>query len=278
MQIGIFAKTFVRTSLDEVLDAVTAHGLDTVQFNLACAGVATLPDAIEPDLTTAIREAFRQRGMKMAALSGTFNMIHPDQAQRQAGMRRLRMLATACTALEVSLITLCTGTRDAENMWQAHADNQSDAAWQDLLASTEEAVRIAEDADITLGIEPEVSNVVDSARRARRLLDEIRSPRLKIIMDGANLFHAGELPQMRRILQDAFDLLGNDIALAHAKDLSHDGAAGREAAGRGVLDYDRYIRLLGANGYRGPLILHGLSEAQVDDSVAFLRGKLANSA
>jgi sugar phosphate isomerase/epimerase len=36
-----------------------------------------------------------------------------------------------------------------------------------------------------------VSNVIDSAQKARRLLDEIRSPRLKITMDAANLFHAG---------------------------------------------------------------------------------------
>ncbi len=277
MEIGIFAKTFARPTLGEVLDAVTAHGLHVVQFNLACAGLPSMPEMIEPALAATIREALATRGITMAAVSGTFNMTHPDLAQRRAGLARLQVLAAACADLGTGLITLSTGTRNAENMWAAHPDNQSAAAWADLLAAMAAAARIAEEAGVTLAFEPEVSNVVDSAPRARQLLDEIRSPRLKVVMDGANLFHAGELPQMTRILREAFDLLGSDIVLAHAKDLSHDGAAGHEAAGQGVLDYDLYLRLLHDSGYRGPLILHGLSEAQVDDSVIFLRAKLADA-
>jgi sugar phosphate isomerase/epimerase len=102
----------------------------------------------------------------------------------------------------------------------------------------------------------------------------MQSPRLKIIMDAANLFHEGELPRQREILDEAFDLLGKDVVLAHAKDLKHDGAAGHDAAGTGVLDYDHYLALLRSVGFNGPLILHGLREDQVDASVAFLRGKL----
>ena len=66
--------------------------------------------------------------------------------------------------------------------------------------------------------------------------------------------------------------------MAHAKDLSHDGDAGHEAAGHGKLDYDRYLSLLHAYGFRGPLLLHGLTEAQVPGCVAFLRDKLARVA
>jgi sugar phosphate isomerase/epimerase len=128
---------------------------------------------------------------------------------------------------------------------------------------------------VRLGVEPELANVVDSAVKARRLLDEIGSPRLKIIIDPANLFPPGSLPRMPAILDEAFELLGRDIVLAHAKDLSRDGEAGHEAAGTGVLDYDRYLSLLARSGYAGPLILHGLSETQVAGSVAFLREKLS---
>ena len=47
MQIGIFAKTFVRPTLEETLDAVKAHGLGCVQFNMVCAGLPSMPDCIE---------------------------------------------------------------------------------------------------------------------------------------------------------------------------------------------------------------------------------------
>jgi sugar phosphate isomerase/epimerase len=107
-------------------------------------------------------------------------------------------------------------------------------------------------------------------------LEALPSPYLKIVMDGANLFHAGELSRMQAILTEAFELLGEHIILAHAKDLVRDGEAGQAAAGTGLLDYDTYLALLHRAGYQGPLILHGLSEDEVAGSVAFLRAKLAH--
>jgi sugar phosphate isomerase/epimerase len=275
MDIGIFSKTFARPTLGAVLDAVAEHGVHAVQFNLSCAGVEEIPDVIAPTLVATIRQEMAARGITMSAISGTFNMIHPDMAERQAGLRRLRTLAAACESLGTSVITLCTGTRNTQSMWRSHPDNGSEDAWRDLVVSMHETAAIAEEYGVTMAFEPEVSNVIDSAQRARRLLDEIGSPYLKVVMDGANVFHKGELPHMTAILTEAFDLLGNDIALAHAKDLTEDGHAGNAAAGTGLLDYDLYVRLLHESGYTGALVLHGLSEAQTPGCIEFLRARLA---
>ena len=275
MEIGIFAKTFVRPTVGETLDAVAAQGLRTVQFNLACAGLPTLPDAIDPALVEQIRAAFVERGMTMAAISGTFNMIHPDRRVRADGLRRLGVLAEACHGLGTKVITLCTGTRDPENMWRAHPDNQSPSARADLVASLDRALLYAEQYDLTLAIEPEVNNVVDTAEQARRLLAAHETSRLRVVIDGANLIRPNKLPYMAAILDETFALLGNYIILAHAKDLSRDAVPGHTAAGQGDLDFDRYLRLLTAAGYTGPLILHGLEEQQVPASVAFLQKTLA---
>jgi len=274
MHIGIMARTFVRPTIEATLDAVADHGIRSVQFNLSCAGLPDLPDHLDPDLCDRIRQGMAARGIAMSALSGTFNMIDPDRRRREEGLRRLGELVKACARLGASVVTLCTGTRDPENMWRRHPGNDAPEAWEDLVASMRQAVEIAEETGVTLAFEPEVSNVVDSARKARRLLDEIGSPRLKVVMDGANIFHKGELPRMREILDEAFALLGPDIALAHAKDLDRDGEAGHLAAGTGLLDYDHYLSLLRAAGFNGTLILHGLAESQVEDCVSFLRGKL----
>ncbi len=277
MHAGIFAKTFSRPSVDNVLDAVAALGIPSVQFNMACAGLASMPDAIAPDICARIRYACERLGIQMAAVSGTFNMIHPDTAKRAESMRRLEVLAASCNSLGTNLITLSTGTRDPENMWRRHADNDSTDAWQDLCESMQTVVQIAERHDIHVAFEPEVSNVIDSAVKGRRLLDEIQSPRLHAVIDGANLFHAGELSRMHAILDEAFDLLGDAVALAHAKDLSSDGEAGHEAAGTGVLDYTHYLGLLRRIGYSGPLILHNLTEAQVPESLRFLQSAIART-
>jgi len=278
MRIGIFTKVFERATLAERLEAVRALGLDCVQFDLSCAGVAPLPDQIAPALCDQIRNAFATHGITMSAVNGTFNMIHPDRNARQEGLRRLRELALACGSLGTSIITLCTGTRDPESMWRRHPDNDAPDAWDDLLRTMEQALMLTEETGVTLAFEPEVSNVVDSARKGRLLLDTLQSSRLKVVMDGANIFHAGELPHMRAILEEAIELLGPDIVLAHAKDLSHDGEAGQEAAGAGLLDYPLYLSLLQHTGFHGPLILHGLTEAQASDAVAFLRNTMTSIA
>lgn len=274
MQIGIFAKTFARSRVEEVLSAVEQHGIGCVQFNMACCGLPSMPDSIDPAIARGIVESARSHHIDIAAVSGTFNMIHPDPQRRRAGLRRLAVLAAAARDMGASLITLCTGSRSADNMWMRHPDNDTPQAWTDLAACMREALKIADDHDVRLGIEPEVSNTIDTAAKARRLLDEMGSPRLKIVMDASNLFHTGELSRMGEILEEAFDLLGRDIAIAHAKDLSRDGEAGHDAAGTGMLDYPHYIRLLRRYAFDGPLILHSLTEAQVPACVAFLRRQL----
>ena len=278
MQIGILMGTFARPTLEARLDAVKACGLDCVQLNMGCAGLPMMPDEIPPELVTRILREADARKITIASLEGTFNMSHPDADHRRAGLRRLRVLAAVCQPLGTSKIHLCTGTRDPRNMWRRHADNNSPEAWRDMVSCVREASDIARQAGVILAFEPEVNNVVDSAKKARRLMDEIGSPHLKVTMDAANIFHAGDLARMSEVLDQAFELIGKDIVLAHAKDLSRDGDAGHEAAGHGKLDYDRYLSLLHACGFRGPLLLHGLTEAQIPGCVAFLRDKLARVA
>src|SRR5688500_8985371 len=107
MRLGIFAKTFVRPTVEAVFDAVRAHGLMCGQFNFACAGLEAMPKRIDPALCERIANAARERAIELSAVSGTFNMIHPDAAKRADGLRRLRMLAEACPRLGIGLITLC---------------------------------------------------------------------------------------------------------------------------------------------------------------------------
>ena len=144
--------------------------------------------------------------------------------------------------------------------------------WRDMLASVAGAVATAEAHGVTLAFKPEPGNVVDSAAAGRRLLDEIRSPHLRVVRDAANLVAGAGLDRQAATLREAFHLLGDDVVLAHAKDVRRDGAI--VAAGRGDLDYGLYVALLAEIGREAPLIPHGLAEDDVAGSVAFLEAKL----
>jgi sugar phosphate isomerase/epimerase len=233
MHLGIFAKTFPRPTLEETLDAVASHPLTQVQFNMSCAGLPTLPDRIDEDLCVWIARLFKERGMTMAAISGTFNLCDPDEARLQDNLLRLDVLAAACRWLDTRIITLCTGTLDPEDMWKWHPDNVRRSSWETLVDSVGAAIKIADRHEVTLAFEPEIHNVVNSVSKARRLLDEIDSRWLKIVIDPANLIRPGERSRHLEILDEAFEWLGRDIVLAHAKDphfddLNDDATAARE--------------------------------------------------
>ncbi|MGG4341182.1 sugar phosphate isomerase/epimerase family protein [Paenibacillus lautus] len=271
MRLGIFSKTFERPTLEGNLDAVKATGLNVIQFNLSCAGLSSLPDEIDLETAEHIREECKKRHLHMAAVSGTFNMIHPDRQRVRDDIRRFRQLAAMCHSMGTSVITLCTGTRDKNNMWRKHRDNESSEAWDDLLCTMQALVNIAEEFELELAIEPEPANVISDAVKARRLLDTMDSPRLKVVLDAANLFSPTESRPLTEVIDQALSLLSEHVIIAHAKDYSTVDGLQYKAAGTGGLDYEAYIKLLRAYLFQGPLILHGLYEREVPQCVSYLK-------
>ncbi len=277
MTLGIFAKTYQRPTLDATLDAVAAHGIHCVQFNFACCGLPTLPDTIPLELLAMIQAELMNRQLAVAAISATFNLIHPDPSHREAGLKRLPELARTAQALGAPMLTLCTGTRDPNDMWCAHRENSSPEAWLDLCESLELALQLTETTGIEFGIEPELANVVDSARSCRKLLDELKSPRLRVVLDGANLLHANDLTRQPDIFSEAFDLLGPDVSMAHAKELDAQGNPSGLAPGFGAIRWDAFFAGLHRIQFQGPVVLHGLAESVVPSAVQFILNKLQSA-
>ncbi len=57
MQLGIFAKTFDGKSAGVVLPQVKAAGFSVAQYNLACSGLASMPDEVSDAVVAEIRDA-----------------------------------------------------------------------------------------------------------------------------------------------------------------------------------------------------------------------------
>lgn len=270
MRLGIFAKTFPGADPATVMAAARAAGFEAVQYNMACSGLAAMPDALTAAQVAAVAAASRDTGVAVAAVSGTYNMIHPDPAVRAAGLRRLGLLIDHAAAMGTGMITLCTGTRDAADQWRHHPDNATPEAWRDLLEEMGKACVMAEARGVMLGVEPELANVVDGARAARRLLDEAASPALRIVLDPANLFEIADGAERRRRIEEAVGLLGDRIAMAHAKDRHADGSFA--TAGKGVIDFAHFLGCLRGAGFDGDLVTHGLAAEEAAGVAAFLRG------
>ena len=255
MYSAVFARTYPATDSAQVLAAAALDGYQGVQFNLQCAGIASLPEILPEGLPQTIAEQAKSLGLKIAALSGTYNMAHPDERARVKSRAGFLNVLKAASQMGTSIVTLCTGSRDVQNMWKAHPENTTAQAWSDLRAEMDIALEVAERYGIRLGIEPEPGNVICDAKAAERFLKEVNSKQLGIVLDAANLLSAELLPQQHAVMQEAIDLLGESLLLAHAKDINSQGLV--VGAGDGAVDLNAFARLVRSTGYDGALVAHG---------------------
>jgi sugar phosphate isomerase/epimerase len=105
------------------------------------------------------------------------------------------------------------------------------------------------------------------------LIDEVGRPQLRVLLDPANLLTpgSGAGPDAARVIDEAFDLLADDIVLVHAKDVGRRPQDGYVAAGYGTLDYRRVAAASRRVGYVGRVVMHELAAQEVDSAVAHLR-------
>ena len=268
MKLGIFAKTFAGETPQAVLQAASGAGFGAVQYNMACSGIGSLPQVLPSAFAAEVRAAAQATGVEIAAVSATYNMIHPDMTRRLAGRASFAAIAAQAGAMGTRLLTVCSGSCDANDQWRHHPDNGSDAAWVQMLVEFGHLIRIAEVHDVLIGVEPELANVVDGAVAARRMIDTLASDRIRIVLDPANLFEVDE--GRDRVIAEAVDMLGDRIAMAHAKDRNADGSFA--VAGKGVVDFGHFIGRLKQVGFDGTLVTHGLTASEAAGVAAYLAG------
>lgn len=266
---GIFESVFKRLTLDETFLAVAGSGFRCVQFDFGSANLDPWSGTLDSSAVERIRAAADLAGVRLPAVSGTFNMAHPDPDARRRGLEGIERIAACAGTLGASFVTLCTGTRDTASMWRWHRDNATLEAWADMVDAVTSALEIAERHDVVLVVEPEPANVVSSAATARRLLDQLANERLKIVLDPANIVLSDRTQTPDAALEEAFALLAPDIVFAHAKDLSEEGEFC--AAGTGIVPWNLYWRLLNDIGYTGDVIFHTLTEEDVTRALSLLR-------
>ena len=234
-RLGIFARTFRRDTPEEVASAVANAGYALAHWNFAAIGRSTLAADVDETRFAQVRKAFEAAGLGIPSVSGTFNMAHPDSELRARQAEQAERLIRLVPVLGADVVTLCTGTRDPENMWRAHPGNADPSAWSDLRRTLDPLLEAARDAGVLLGVEPEHANVVRDAPTAARLLDELGADApIGIVLDPANLLTPDTVKRQDEIIGEAIDLLGDRIISTQAKDVV---ASGYAAAGAGLMDY-----------------------------------------
>ena len=101
--------------------------------------------------------------------------------------------------------------------------NHTEEALQTFIENLRPIVKCAEQFGVIIAIEPVWKHIVCTVERARKVLDAIDSPNLQIIFDPVNLLCVDNIDRQDEIINQAFELLGDEIAVVHCKDYVVEG-------------------------------------------------------
>lgn len=247
LKLAVFTGVYAGLSLEEAGRKISADGFGAVILEGTFADIRFDPFAADWEASKKIMSCLERNGIKVVGLYGYYNVVAPDPAVRNRGEQRMQFLIENWKRLGSNNISTETGSLNPRSEWEDAPENATEEAYQQCRDSLEKFARMAEKTGAVISIEPYWKNVIGSAERAQRLFHDVESPALRLVMDPCNYFRKAELGQMQTMLEDIFRRVGNQTVLAHAKDVKPAANADDTelpAAGRGVLDYPLYLRLL----------------------------------
>ena len=274
MQLGIFTNYIHAPSVEELAARVRQYGLDSVVLD-SYPGLDIDLDRPSADDCRRIRAAFAAEGVAIAAVGGYSNLIHPDPAARRAVHRRFESLLCLCEAIGAPLLCSETGTYHPTSDWDWDPANATPQAFDLLVETVRALATTARKRGVALGLEPYVMNVGYTAERAARLVEAVGAPNVKLVADPAGILTRATLDAQAEVLPAAFQAMAPHLGLVHVEDCRPDpnGHFLWLAAGRGLIDYPLFMRLVARAGYRGPLIMEHLAEAEIPAVSAFVRAQ-----
>ncbi len=203
------------------------------------------------DLTTtrceAIARAYRSADIALHSMGVYTNLIHADPAERRANLAYFEDMMKVGRAMGIRMFITESGHYEPEKPAAGAAYHFRQQVWEQMLATVKQLAEMAERHDATVLLEPYFGGFLSSAKRTRVFLQEVNSPRIRALLDPANILEVNDLEEM-------FDQLAPWIDCLHAKDRKLHVEKG-VAAGQGDLDYRKFVSLALRRTPKAPLIL-----------------------
>lgn len=138
--------------------------------------------------------------------------------------------------------------------------------WPQMIATARQLAEMAANFHATILMEPFYRGFFASAKLTRLFLEEVDSPFIRALLDAANLIEVNDLEEM-------FAQLGPWTDCIHAKDRKLHIDRG-VAAGKGDLDYKKFVTLAAKHAPNAPLILEYVGIKDYKEALAHLRGAM----
>lgn len=273
MKLGLATNGFNRLTNEEMAQLAADAKLDCVQlfFTQKDSNYWRYNQPVDVSAVTEaechrIAQAYRSRGVEIQALGVYANLIEPDEVEREKNFQYFVDMMRIAQTMNVRMLLSECGSIIVPGKGRDLTASLDENAWPRLVEMTRRLIPLAEKHDVVIAIESYFQDLLGSATAVRYYLDEINHPRVRALLDPANL-----LPH--NTLEEMFNALAPYIAALHAKDRKLHVTKG-VAAGQGDLDYRKYIELARKHCPNLPLVLEYVNPETYQAALVHVRSFL----
>lgn len=249
-KIGVRGHDFNRKTVEVLPKFIKELGFDAIQLAPAKAieGINSF-DEITDKLLDDCRNEFAKNDVEISIYGCYVEIGMLDADKRRSEVDKFIKGIGHCKRIGGHLI----GTETTN--FPLNGENR-ETAYLGLKDSVLRMVEEAEKQNVNIGIEPVALHTLNSPELTKRLLDEVKSDRLKVILDAVNLFTVENIHDQHKIISDCFNSFGDKIEALHIKDVSLIGEQNKdeimivndtfkyEYIGNGIVDYNHIFSFI----------------------------------
>ena len=251
MKIGVVSRSFPGYDNEKTADFMKEHGFSSTELCLTATDSDYWRYNSTSDLTdltderfAEICEIYRSRGIEIVSLGVFTNLIEPDDEKRDVNLAYFKRHIELAGKNGIPFVsTECGFDPEHRGVRTTCYESAIDRIKDSLSILLEECDKW----NVCIALETCVIDVIPSAKRARDILDQIGHPRLKILLDPANLIaNSSE--------EDMYRYLSKDMAYFHGKDRKVNDCTGR-VVGDGEINWVQFLQLYHKHNEGAPFIL-----------------------
>ena len=269
MRIGVRAHDYGKNTPEALISKIKEAGFQAIQLAIpkAIAGIDTFAQ-ITPEILIHIKDVLRENTIDLSVF-GCY--IEPSLLDREA---RMVQVDRFLKALEYSKIidAPIVGT---ETTHFTTDESERSKAFDALVDSVFRIVEKAEKVGVIVGIEPVSVHTLNTPELTYRLLEKVKSDKLKIIFDPVNLLSFENIKDQQALWKECFEAFGNKIEVVHAKDVVVENNEFKQVVlGEGIVDYSYLFKWLNVHKSYVSVLREGADPQTAHKDIVFLKGKI----
>jgi sugar phosphate isomerase/epimerase len=249
----------------------------------ACAWITSPAfwEGASESMVSEFRAALREYDVDMWEVGAYRNILHPDESARQANLKYVAHCLEVAEKIGCRMASTITGSRNPEGSkwgdnYAVHPDNWTLETWKLTINGIHQILKDTAGLKAALGVEAQVTTNLDGPIAHSNLREDVGDPRLKVSLDPTNMVHFYNHFHTTELLNQCFDLLGEDIYGCAAKDsyvLPHSQTVHVQEVcpGRGNLDYETYLVRMSRMKWARSLNLEHFPPEQNPEACAYIR-------